>query len=762
MKCRECWFLRGFAWLSIAFASLATAATPRPLPIPDIPLGRAGHIHAIARLPDGSLVLGGKFTLIDGVPRRNLARLRPDGTLDMDWNPSLDGVVRALATDAFGNVFVGGNFQEIDGLPRRNLAKLSGSGRGAVDSAWDPGANLNTPRGIDALAVNQRGDVFAAGEISPDNTSTRLVVKLSGNGAGTMDANWNPPLERAVTALAADARGAIYIASYGSYGAPRTALQKFSDSGPGAEIADWRQSLEGLPQALALGADGTLYVGYAGGFSLEDGKQHYLARFPPDSHGEIDRAWDPPYSQSVSALTVDVSGTVYASLEGDSVNEPCVVKLARTPNGGVSTEWQVPAREVKALAVAVDGSLYVGGHFDRAWEAPPPRLSLARVSAVDGGSLSTVDALLPGTVNAIAFQPDGGMIVGGNFARVGATPRRNILRLGADGRLDSGWNPSLDFTSVLALAVDGNSSVYVGGNLLASQPVPIVRLRGSGAGAADPAWRPLLDANAVVQALALDGRGAIYVGGHFSTIAGVPRTNIAKLSVRDAAPDPRWNADMQHTVRAVVIGNDDAVHVASGDIGHDVSGLTIFEGEIAKLSGASGTTERGWIHPLPGAAFALAQAPDGSLYAGGHFYDTAEGSRYVMKFTRDGLPDANWNDMSVIYEDFRVASALALDSNNDIVVAGRLMFSGQGSFLSKVSGATGATIAGWDPTIDGDIATVVMAPDDHLYIGGSFTTINGQPRTSLAALPAQVAPPRPAHGRRPPPILVRPIRAQRP
>ncbi len=48
---------------------------------------------------------------------------------------------------------------------------------------------------------------------------------------------------------------------------------------------------------------------------------------------------------------------------------------------------------------------------------------------------------------------------------------------------------------------------------------------------------------------------------------------------------------------------------------------------------------------------------------------------------------------------------------------------------------TGVLITAWAPTTNGDVLSIVPSPDNtRLYIGGSFTTVNGQTRNRIAAL----------------------------
>src|SRR5262249_14509724 len=112
-------------------------------------LGSSGQVLALAEQPDGKLVVGGEFVFAGGLPRRNLARLDRDGSLDPFWAPDPDGPVLAVAVSGT-NVFVGGTFSKIGGLDRARLARLSTFGRDAADPDWDPKIE---GEGVYALAV---------------------------------------------------------------------------------------------------------------------------------------------------------------------------------------------------------------------------------------------------------------------------------------------------------------------------------------------------------------------------------------------------------------------------------------------------------------------------------------------------------------------------------------------------------------------------------------------------------------------------------
>src|SRR5262245_23085220 len=46
-----------------------------------------GLVYTLALQADGKVVVGGSFTTVGGQPRTNLARLHPDGSLDLSFRP---------------------------------------------------------------------------------------------------------------------------------------------------------------------------------------------------------------------------------------------------------------------------------------------------------------------------------------------------------------------------------------------------------------------------------------------------------------------------------------------------------------------------------------------------------------------------------------------------------------------------------------------------------------------------------------------------
>ena len=103
---------------------------------------------------------------------------------------------------------------------------------------------------------------------------------------------------------------------------------------------------------------------------------------------------------------------------------------------------------------------------------------MARLNAngsLDGSFTAETDD----TITAIAVQTNGAILVGGFFAQAIHTPRIGIARLGVDGVLDATFNPVLGgnpFSTVFALAVQGDGKILVGGSFTSVNGTPTANL----------------------------------------------------------------------------------------------------------------------------------------------------------------------------------------------------------------------------------------------------------------------------------------------
>ncbi len=149
--------------------------------------GVNGEVLAVVIQADGKIVIGGRFSAVNGIVRNNIARLNDDGTLDRSYaeQNGVNGQVNALAIQPSGDIVVGGTFTQAGRREIENLARFHASGE--VDEAFggktDPGINGS----VFALAVQPDGKIIVGGNFSAVSGQPRRGIAQL-NADGTLDA----------------------------------------------------------------------------------------------------------------------------------------------------------------------------------------------------------------------------------------------------------------------------------------------------------------------------------------------------------------------------------------------------------------------------------------------------------------------------------------------------------------------------------------------------------------------------------------------
>ena len=139
-------------------------------------------------------------------------------------------------------------------------------------------------------------------------------------------------------------------------------------------------------------------------------------------------------------------------------------------------------------------------------------------SALDG-----FDPNANGTINVVVVQPDGKILIGGEFSSVLGVTRNNIARLNTDGTLDTAFNPNAnDF--VFSIAVQADGKILAGGffRSIGGQPRNRIARLDATTGLAD-SFDPNANAPSAVLSIAVQADGKILAGGGFTSIGGQPR-----------------------------------------------------------------------------------------------------------------------------------------------------------------------------------------------------------------------------------------------
>jgi uncharacterized delta-60 repeat protein len=154
----------------------------------NIGLGCNGQVYGVAVQSDGKIVIVGNFSTYNGIPAVKIARLLPDGTLDTSFvtgSGAEDGIVETLALQSDGKVILGGHFTLFNGVSSSKLIRLNADG--SVDSSFSVGT------GFDAIVYNvtlqSDGKILVGGSFANFNgNARRRIVRLQPDG--TLDTSF--------------------------------------------------------------------------------------------------------------------------------------------------------------------------------------------------------------------------------------------------------------------------------------------------------------------------------------------------------------------------------------------------------------------------------------------------------------------------------------------------------------------------------------------------------------------------------------------
>ena len=428
-----------------------------------------GIVRVVVVQPDGKILIGGEFTTLSpnggvAVTRNRIARLNADGTLDTAFNPDANGTVSAIAVQSDGKVLAGGSFDganSIGGQTRNRIARLDAT-TGAADS-FNP--NANGP--VVTIAVQADGKVLAGGGFTNIGGQTRNYIGRLDATTGLVD-SFNPNADNTVYAIAVQADGKVLACgSFTSIGGqPRNRIARLNPDGT-LDTA-FNPNADNTVYAIAVQADGKIL---AGGVFLIIGGQTRMRIARLDAATGAADSFNPNANNEVDSIAVQADGKILAGGVFVSIGGQTRFGIARLDAVTGSADSfdpnaNSPNNTVYAIAVQADGKILAGGDFTTLAPnggAPVTRNRIARLET-DGRLDQTLDLGTGGGIYvlATAVQPDGKILIGGNFTSVLGVPRNNIARLNTDGTLDTAFDPNAD-GNVRSIAVQADGKILAGG-----------------------------------------------------------------------------------------------------------------------------------------------------------------------------------------------------------------------------------------------------------------------------------------------------------
>jgi uncharacterized delta-60 repeat protein len=663
-------------------------------------LGVADRVNTILALPNGQFIVGGEFTFVGAVTsvqQNFIARFNIDGTLDSSFNPNPNNSVDCLALQPNGQLLMGGNFTQIQAL-------------NATDGLLNPA------------------------QTTPFNQNFLARVNLD----GSLDTSFNPDPSNPISAIAVMPNGQILIDG------PFVSLQPNAGVGIFPRLNFARVNFDGsLDQAFIpnpIGsvnailplANGSFYV--AGGFvAIANTPISHLALFT--AGGSLNTSTAPQANNlggnTVNAIVMQtdnqvIIGGAFSAIAGSSGANVARFASDSTPDATFNANTDGP---VNAIALLPNGLPIPTQAAGVAW--------VTATGALRSGFGSSTIADISGTVSCVVVQSNGQVVIGGNFKNSSGVTGNNLLRLNADGTLDTTFNPNPN-NVVSAMAVQANGQIIVAGVFTLFTPNGgatttnrnyIARLNTDGS--IDSAFDP--NPNNPVAAVALQSNGQIIIGGNFNVLQAnegtlaYARFNLARLNT-DGTVDVNFDPNPSGVIEAIAIQSNGQIVVggAISSLQPNGTGNNIVRDGVARIN-ADGTLDLNFDPEPNGAVDAIAVQANGQIVLG----TTVVTRNAIARVNLDGSVDAGYDP-----ETNGQVEALALEPNGEILVGGSFStLQPDGATLPTTRNnlallnTDGTIDASFDPNPNGAVNAVNLQADGSILFGGTFTLL--QPNASI-------------------------------
>jgi uncharacterized delta-60 repeat protein len=513
------------------------------------------------------------------------------------------------------------------------------------------------------------------------------------------------------------------------------------DSGPDATYKGSNYSI----RLSALQHDNNKIV-LGGEFSIYNNEAHgNIVRIGTD--GSVDPSFvtgtgldAQPYTITVQPDNRIIAGGDFTNYNGTTVNR--IVRLQE--NGSVDSSFLTGSgfdAIVQHSALQNDGKLIVLGDFTTYNGQPVKGLIRLNANGIIDSTFNAFDTLYA-YANRFAVQTDGKIIV--EFSRI---EHVRLIRLNTDGTRDASFTADLTSFDTFyrpipqAIAIQTDGKVIISGNGYRGNSQNIAFLKRINAdGTADTSFDPLNPEGAGgIYSLSIQTDGKIIIAGHKERDAGVEHTNaqyIARLNI-DGTTDSTFLHTNKYYSGAYSVYTTtlfpNGKILAAGFFPE----INTFSAPNIALLNTDGTLDVLFNKTtgVNGTIKASAIQADQKIIIGGLFSAVQFLSRnHVARLLANGSVDTTFNPGTGTNGN---VYAVAAQSDGKIIIGGDFTRYNNHAVQNIVRvNANGSIDAAYTPTVNGIVYSLELQNDNKLIVGGSYVQVNSQTRFNLVRLNA--------------------------
>lgn len=566
-----------------------------------------GSVYAVANQGDGKTVVAGSFSQVGGVTRNNVARLYNDETESnllviadhlIQWLRG--GALQATQTLVFAVSTDGGaTYTDVPGT----VTAIAGGWEFAPTTPLSTSGKLRArayttdshSEGIQETIVDFNIDpdieVVADGVILENNVST---VSFDSIQLGTTKAKVFTIRNVGLSNLTLTGSNPVQLSGTNANQWTLSA-QPSSPITPGQSV-----TFQLLFNPTSAGSK-TALVTIHNGDPDENPFTFNLSGVVTPGPGSLDSTWQPVANNGVLALATDASNNAHVAGEFTSLNAVSVGRYAKLnsdaiiqpkggsgANGAVLCEALLPSGqlliggafttihgvsrprlarlnadgtldssfsiavngEVRNLAVTFDGRAYVSGAFTTIAGRTTGLARLTSSGTYDTTFASAVTTGFDGSINCVAIQTDGKVLVSGYLYIPGTSAAHTLVRLNEDGSIDNTFTPVdvVNFIKGKAIAIQADGKI-----VLSLDDTSNALKRFSNVGVLDATFTPTSGTTSAINSLVTTTEGKLMVARKSST------SSFIRLQGSNGATDTTFVASATNPVNGIAIQTDGKV-----------------------------------------------------------------------------------------------------------------------------------------------------------------------------------------------------------
>lgn len=531
--------------------------------------GLNGAVNSIILQADNKIIIGGSFGLYNGSVTNNIVRLDTLGIFDAAFVSSAVGAIKTLAIQPDGKILAGGSFTAYNSVTTNRIVRLNSNG--SIDGTFIAGANNN----VNSITLQSDGKILVGGSFTTFNgTIVKNFIRVDSNGS--IDATFlSGPLAGAndyqnAAAIQPDGK-IITVGFFTQYnGVFKNYITRLNLNGTNDAAFNIGTSADNVINTTVFQNDGKILIG--GGFTSYNNKERKgVARL--NSDGTLDTTFitGAGTNAAVQAIVVQTDGKIIVGGNFSTFDNTTANRLIRlNQNGSLDVGFNVgigPNMMVIALAIQSDGKILVGGNFN--YFNGILKNVIVRLNT-DGSLDPTFDAgtyFTSTEVRTIVIQPDGKILVGGNFGGFNGVQSIDIARLNINGSVDPTFITGAGFSgSVNSVSRQADGKIIVGGTYNYYNSISANRIcRLNTNGTIDATFNTGTGTNHNVTATAVQPDGKILIAGPFTSYMGTTAKSICRLNANGSL-DPTFSsgagASNTNVINHINLQNDGKVLIA--------------------------------------------------------------------------------------------------------------------------------------------------------------------------------------------------------